>query len=55
MPSRWRSRLRFDGTAVGEWSLAGQEGTVASAIGGPFVRRLRPDISHSRLAGNPTG
>lgn len=25
MPSRWRSRLRFDGAAAGERSLAGHE------------------------------
>lgn len=31
MPSRWRSRPRFDGTPAGERSLAGHERTVDTA------------------------
>lgn len=30
MPSRWRSRPRFDGIAAGERSLAGQERTFVA-------------------------
>ena len=46
MPSRWRSRPRFDRVMAGERSLAGHNPPFTHVVGRAFRRRLYPVTSH---------
>ncbi len=47
MPSRWRSRPKYDDLKAGARSLAGHEPSFARTFTWTFRRRLLPASSHS--------